>query len=335
MITGTLDLPSITNVELGVVFDDNTKTGVLDLPSINDVISGVVFGSNSYTGVFVWPLESAVVSGTLYGASGLEYVGSYIDTGSGDYPAISDVRNGVLFNYNTQSGILELPDVSNVLYNIIYGANNEYTGVLVLPGVADVRNSVLYGAYGTEYLGTYTATTVAGAQNLITSAFKQLYIDSINILLQDNALTVPCRLLYGDTKWNPCSNCIFDAASGKSSGRYKTGGPIQFTKGACPNCHGLGKLPITSEEVLYLAAIFDSKDWIKWNKDSISPHSAHMFVQTISKFAESYVKLKKSKYIIIDTNIEDHTTSKYERFGEPEPVGLGASTYVITMWRRI
>jgi hypothetical protein len=84
-----------------------------------------------------------------------------------------------------------------------------------------------------------------------------------------------------------------------------------------------------------LAAIFDSKDWIKWNKDILSPYTPDMFVQTISKFIETYTKLKRTKHIIIDTNIRDYTIRMYERYGEPEPVGLGASTYVITMWKRI
>ena len=43
----------------------------------------------------------------------------------------------------------------------------------------------------------------------------------------------------------------------------------------------------TSEEEVYLAVIEDSKSWIKWSKDTISPHSPDSVVQTISKFEEA------------------------------------------------
>ncbi len=336
MVIGTLDLPSIEYVELGIVFDGNTKTGILDLPPVGDVDNGVVFANNRHTGALYLPSINHVYSGITYGSYNTEFTGIYSGgTSACDYPSVLDVRSGITFDYGSSTGLLELPAIGNVRYNIKYGAASEYTGTLILPSAVNVLHGIGYGEEGLEYIGTYAGSTVNGAADLITSAFKELYIMAINQLLEDDALTVPCKLIYGDTKWKECPNCIFNVSTGKSSGKYKHGGPIYFKQGVCQFCNGLGRLPITSEEELYLAAIFDSKDWIKWNKDTLSPYTPDMFVQTISKFIETYTKLKRTKHIIIDTNIRDYTTRMYERYGEPEPVGLGVSTYVITMWKRI
>lgn len=169
---------------------------------------------------------------------------------------------------------------------------------------------------------------------LISQQFKNLFDNRIDLLLEDNALTVPCLLVYGDTKYMECPNCVLNMANGRSSGLYKVGGPIQFSGGICPFCNNEGRIAETSQDSVYLALIFDSKDWIRWNKQSISPHNSKMFVQSISKFSTTYTKIKRAKYLIADTGINNTTRSRYERYEEPVPLGLGNSNYVICMWKR-
>jgi len=351
-----LDLPSINDVENGVIFDSTSFTGIFVVPSVGNVVDGEVYGANGeFTGTYEcsedFPGITDVRFGTSYNSGSL--------TGTLDLPSINDVQASVTFDNSTKTGVLTLPIVGNVRYAVEYGYDAEYTGTLYIPAIGNVRSGISYGSgqteytgnivlpdqsnvlttityglLGTEFTGEYICTTVAGSTTLISSAFKQLYITAINQLLADDALTVPCTLVYGDTKWTDCPNCKL-LPNGRSSNIYQTGGPLPFTHGVCEYCHGVGRLPETSEDSVYLAVIFDSKSWIKWSKESVSPHSPASFVQTISKFAETYTKLKKAKYVVMDTNIEDNTRSRYERFAEPEPVGLGASTYVITMWKRI
>jgi len=57
-------------------------------------------------------------------------------------------------------------------------------------------------------------------------------------------------------------------------------------------------------------------------------------VQTISKF-EDYNKIKSCNKIIIDTSIQDYTESYFQRNSEPEPCGLGESSYIFTFWKKI
>ncbi len=299
------------DVRVGVDRGDGI-TGILatgDYPVASDVRDGVVYASNELTGTIVLPLVGDVRFSIEYGST----------------------------DGNAEStGVLYIPAISNVRDGIFYGSGQtEFEGNVTLPGVGDVRNLIQYGAAGTEFKGTFICSTaVAGDPDLITSAFKQLYITAINVLLEDDALTVPCTLIYGNTKFIPCSNC-YPLPNKRSSGIYKPGGPIEFKQGVCPFCHGKYLIPQTSEEEVYLAVIEDSKSWIKWSKDTISPHAPDSVVQTISKFEETYTKLKKAKQVVMDTNIESKARSRYERLGEPEKVGLGASTYVIAMWKKI
>ena len=45
---------------------------------------------------------------------------------------------------------------------------------------------------------------------IINSDFKSLFKDAISALLYDDALTVPCKIYYGVTKYQDCTNCVYD-----------------------------------------------------------------------------------------------------------------------------
>lgn len=56
---------------------------------------------------------------------------------------------------------------------------------------------------------------------------------------------VTCSLIYQGVL-EPCSNCVYDHIGKKSSGRYRTGGPLQFPDGTvCPMCHNAGNVRTT------------------------------------------------------------------------------------------
>ena len=91
---------------------------------------------------------------------------------------------------------------------------------------------------------------------IITNDFKNLFSNAIKALLEDAALTVPCTLYFGVTKYEDCSNCVYDPIGRKSSNKFQTGGPVPFRNGGvCPVCSGNGKKPVTSTENLNLAVI--------------------------------------------------------------------------------
>ncbi len=166
-------------------------------------------------------------------------------------------------------------------------------------------------------------------EGIITSEFKELFTNMIDSLLEDTALTVPCRLVYEATKFNLCANCVPNPISGRSTNVFQTGGPAPFFTGSCPICHGVGRLPDQQTEIIYLCVIWNYKDWI----GDVPVHSPDGFVQTISKL-DTLDNIKRANEVLIDTNIEQYTKHVFERDGEPNMQGFGNSSYVFTMWKR-
>ena len=99
---------------------------------------------------------------------------------------------------------------------------------------------------------------------IISSNMKGLFKDAIDALLEDTALTLPCTLYYGVTRWESCSNCTYDPIGKKSSNRYQDGGPVPFPfGGVCPVCNSVGKRPVITTDTLNLAVIFNYKDFLQ------------------------------------------------------------------------
>ena len=175
---------------------------------------------------------------------------------------------------------------------------------------------------------------------IITDEFKALHKDAIDALLEDDALTVACRLYYGDTLWTDCSNCDFDAIHGRSSNRYTAGGPVPFPNGqVCPYCSGRGRTEVEQTEEVYLMVLWEMKDWLRTGVlgslvRAAAANTEDSYAQTLSKWSTTYDKLKRTKEIILDTSVETSVALRFVRMGEPQPCGLGASNYAVTMWRR-
>jgi len=168
--------------------------------------------------------------------------------------------------------------------------------------------------------------------NLITPEFKKIFKDSIDTLLAQQALTVPCLFKYENTKKELCFNCEYDAINQKSSGQPKPNAMMPFPRGSiCPACRGFGSIDTTSDERVYLAIIFDSKYWLNWGSQSVNVSDG--MVQSLSKI-DTLPKIKTCKEIIMDTDLSNYDNYRYSLAGEPQPAGLGSNDYIISMWKR-
>lgn len=173
--------------------------------------------------------------------------------------------------------------------------------------------------------------------SIISPEFKQLFNNAIDSLLEQNALTVPCRIKYaGQQNQTFCNNCIYDPISKLSANLYNGTGPNPFPdNGICPVCMGNGTarndVLAISSSVLYLAVIFDSKYFI--NKSSKYVNIPDGMVQTIC-LTQYISQIRNANEMIMDTDIQGYGNYTYERAGDPEPAGLGDHRYIITMWKR-
>ena len=141
---------------------------------------------------------------------------------------------------------------------------------------------------------------VPSFSNIITSDMKKLFGNAIRSLLEDSALTVACTLYFGITKYEACTNCVYDPIGRKSSNRFITGGPVPFRNGGiCPNCSGNGKKPVISTENINLAVIYDYKDFLGIKTPVNAPNGV---IQVIAR-KEITPKLLRAKEIQPSTEI--------------------------------
>ena len=167
---------------------------------------------------------------------------------------------------------------------------------------------------------------------IISPELKTLFNNAISALLEDNALTVPCQLNYGITKQTICPNCVWDGLNRKSANIYNGTGPYSFPRGQiCPYCNGVGLIGEESNEEVFLCVIWDYRQWRKLGFNVLTPDG---MVATLCKM-EHVAKIKKAKDIIIDTRISPHVVHRFVREGEPNPLGLGESTYISTLWKKV
>lgn len=170
--------------------------------------------------------------------------------------------------------------------------------------------------------------------NLISKDLKNIFNNAIDGILANNALSIPCTIVYDNQINNTyCNNCIFDNISLLSSNIYNSIGPSPFQEGSvCPICLGLGLIKnINSNEVVYLAFIFDSKYFLNINSKTINiPDGSVQSICNISLLN----KIKNASEIIFDNNLSNLSHFKYERASDPEPMGLGDNRYIATLWKK-
>ena len=166
---------------------------------------------------------------------------------------------------------------------------------------------------------------------IIDSSFKSVFNNAISAILADDALTIPCTLEYGITKYEDCVNCLYDPIGQKSSNRFQDGGPAPFPFGTiCPLCNGNGKKPVTSSENVNLAVIFEPRQFLEM---STPVNTADGYIQTLANKIMT-PKLQRAKEITVATDVSGFFSHRYQRVSEPTPIGLGNNEFVLCMWRR-
>jgi hypothetical protein len=166
---------------------------------------------------------------------------------------------------------------------------------------------------------------------IIDSNLKAVFNNAISAILADGALTIPCTLDYGVTKYENCANCVFDPIGRKSANRFQDGGPVPFPYGGvCPLCNGGGRRGLVSTENVSLAVVFDTRHFLEI---STPVNTADGFIQTIAN-KEMTPKLARAKEIVVATDVSGYFSHRYQRVSEPTPVGLGGNDFVFCTWRR-
>lgn len=152
----------------------------------------------------------------------------------------------------------------------------------------------------------------------------------MDMVLASTGLTTKCLLNYGVSKKNICPNCIYDPVLKKSAGKYKQGGPRPFVSGRiCPFCNGVGYYGEVQSEEIYIAVIWDYKDWIIKPINIKNPEGMIQTICDRTLFA-NFKKCKDMTVVYSETN----ANPVFQLYEEPTPHGLGDNNYLITNWQR-
>jgi len=156
-----------------------------------------------------------------------------------------------------------------------------------------------------------------------------IYQERIDSLINQLGKNV---LFIFDPIIEPCTNCVFDIGENRSTGIYKIGGPIPFTRGQkCPYCKGQGFLERAVEKCV--------KCLIKWNPKEfknygISVQKNHAVVR-LKGFLTDAPHMVKAKTAIVDHDIERAFKLIVRLIQGPIPVGLREDRYCVSYWELI
>lgn len=163
---------------------------------------------------------------------------------------------------------------------------------------------------------------------IITGEMKTLWKNMIDALLEDDALTLPCRLVYEGAKEDPISggNPV-DPIGNKPGAVFLHGSPRYVV-------HAEETEDASSTTTLNLCVIWDSREWLRTAVAESLINVPGVHIQTVCKI-DDLVELKRIDKLVVDTDLEGKVRHVFQRAAEPEPCGFGASTHCVIMWKRI
>tara|TARA_B100002019_G_C21153598_1_gene539519 strand:- start:298 stop:780 length:483 start_codon:yes stop_codon:yes gene_type:complete len=156
--------------------------------------------------------------------------------------------------------------------------------------------------------------------NIPESVFTKYY-DIIDSTIND-IFGVVCQLVYVE-KVEEISNTFDNIPSNKSINAHRR--KSSSYKRADKTFKEVEKL-----EDIKLKVYWDSKSWTKVGGDIVVPENS---IQTIF-FATDLDKIMRAKYLIAHKEIKDQREYKFQKFGEPFPMGLRQNRYFGCFWER-
>jgi hypothetical protein len=140
-----------------------------------------------------------------------------------------------------------------------------------------------------------------------------------------------CTLYYPD-KNTECDNCHFSSRIGRSSGIYKTGGPIPFpAHGTCPRCGGRGRLSLPQTDTIDLRIYWETRFWIDIG---VKFNASNNIAMTIGYMVD-LPKMEKADKVLLNSSQQYIRRWMCQRAGEAIPHGFRRNRYFIQYVERI
>ncbi len=287
----------------------NSSGATLTLTAINNI----VIGSNTSTTSFS---ESSFTAGTKTFHNNISSDGT-----AADFGGLNNLTNRVASNIFTSAPTNDFSlNTSSIAINAGKTIEHIETDILGMPR----PQSTGYDIGAIEKLAA-PASYFEIPTDIID--LHEYYVDG----LINGPIGQTCQLFYPMTNNSLCPNCIYSPRKKKSSGIYKSGGPIPFPKhSTCPWCGGSGKSSRAVTEDISLRVYWSPKDWIS----AIPVEKPDLSVMVIGHMSD-LPKLEKSDKILLNKDVGAYRKWFCERSGEASPHGLAQDKYFSQMLRRV
>lgn len=141
---------------------------------------------------------------------------------------------------------------------------------------------------------------------------------------------VTCRLIY-PARRIICVNCVFDPVGGKSSNKYKHGGPAPFHFGRCPTCGGDGYKEQTNFKDIKLRIYHDPKNWIKVADAVAVPDGSVQIIGMLSDLPE----FNKADQIVVNQEQSQYHHWRFSHATEAFAHGFKRNRYFTAFLTRV
>ena len=139
-----------------------------------------------------------------------------------------------------------------------------------------------------------------------------------------------CKLVY-PAKVTECNNCYYDPRTRRSTGIYKSGGPISFPNNTtCPACGGAGRSTVETTESIKLRVYWNPKDWQTFAGTIQNPEG----VAQVIGYMSDLPKVERSVEVIINSDVESTKEYRCVKEGEAVPWGFRQDRYFLQFYRR-
>jgi len=169
----------------------------------------------------------------------------------------------------------------------------------------------------------------------IDSDIKSVIQDAMDDMLantKDGGLGKTCLLVY-PARYIKCDNCVLDPHSGRSTGRYRHGGPMPFNQGKCPMCQGEGRKAHEVSEEITLNCNWEPRKFVT-PIPGIDLKIPYSLVET-KGYMSDLPKILKADHMVFQLPVNPIIRQKFKLVGEPgDRSNIVQGRYFYAIWER-
>lgn len=165
---------------------------------------------------------------------------------------------------------------------------------------------------------------------IISPALKTLFKQGMDEAI--SGCSVPCQLRYFTTKYETDTAAAYDPIGKKTPNRTITGAPAPFSMSQPgPMNDAQNKKVTVQTEDVDLCVVFDMRKFVPM---STKVTSGDNYVQTLCS-VDLLEKIMQCQELVADTTLTNRLRITLARAGDPEPCGLGESSYIVCLWKKV